>query len=44
MDWIAYMILFVEGFVFLGLVILVIILAFRRIRIKNEETFEDREN
>jgi|TARA_R110000737_G_scaffold193532_1_gene214813 hypothetical protein len=44
MDWVAYMILSIEGFVFFGLLVLVIILAVRRFRIKKEETFEDRDN
>lgn len=44
MEWVVQMILGVEGFVFIGLIILVIILAVRRNRIKKDETFEDREN
>jgi hypothetical protein len=44
MDSFAYMILCAEGLVFLGLIVLLVILAVRRIRIKKEETFEDREN
>jgi hypothetical protein len=44
MDWLAEIVLCTEGLVFLGLFALLIILALRRIRIKKEETFENRDN
>ncbi len=44
MDWVAEIILCTEGFVFLGILILIIILAIRRVKIKKKETFEKRDN
>ncbi len=44
MDWLPILILSIEGLIFLGIIVLTIILAIRRVKIKKKETFEDRDN
>lgn len=44
MDTFAQIILFTEGFIFLGICVLILILAIRRVKLKKKETFEKRDN
>ncbi len=44
MSWVAELILAIEGLVFVGILILVVILGIRAYNKKQEETFEDRDN
>jgi hypothetical protein len=44
MDWLTLMILSIEGTVIFGLVVLLVVLAFKRSQIKKEETLEKNNN
>ena len=44
MDDFATIIVLAQGFVFIGIIVLIIILAIRRYKIKQDETFEKRDN
>jgi len=44
MEWYGKLILGTEGLFFIAAIIITIFVIFRRIKIKKQETFEDRDN
>jgi hypothetical protein len=44
MGWLKMTVFSIEGILFFGLFVIVLLLAVRRSRIKKEETFENRDN